>query len=74
MSRPKAIDSGRPVASLLEVAGLTQVQLAGLAGKAQSTIAGAVARGEGIGLDVLARLVDAAGFKLTLRIERKHTA
>lgn len=66
MSRPKPLDVADPVRSLLAASGLTQVELAERAARGQSTIAGAVKRGGGVGLDVLVRLCEAAGGELVI--------
>lgn len=72
MPRAIPLDTDAPVRSLLDAAGLTQVQLAAAAERSQSTIAGAVARGAGIGLDVLARLADAAGLDLVVSVRARE--
>ncbi len=69
-AEPITLDLARPVASLLEQAGLTAYGLGKLANQRTQSIDGHVARGAGIGLDTLAKLAHAVGYEVELRLRR----
>lgn len=71
MSRSLPLDPSAPVASLLEASGLTAYALGKAASQHTSSVTGARDRGDHVALYVLAALVDAAGYRLTLGIEKK---
>jgi hypothetical protein len=62
------LDVEHPLADLLAGLGLTQAGLAALDGKRPHTVSGAVARGGGIGLDVLVRFIRATGRDAVIKI------
>ncbi len=59
-----------PVADLMAMAGLNNTTLANVAGCKSQSVIGHLKRGGGIGLDTLAKLVEATGGRLVLRVEK----
>jgi predicted XRE-type DNA-binding protein len=75
MSLTDRLDPDRPVASLLELSGLTQRELADAMGIGQPAVGNALTRekrGVLVGLDWLTRALEAAGRKIDIRAPKNR--
>lgn len=68
MAKIDRLDPSRPIASLLEVTGLTQVELARRMKVAQPSVAAAIRRGERIGFDWLLRAIQVTDQRIDIRL------
>lgn len=71
MSRIKRIDPQRPVASLLELTGLSQSELARRMDVPSTSVVAAIKRGDGVTLGWLLRAVASAEQSVDIRISKK---